>query len=630
MEHLVIGTAGHVDHGKTELVKALTGYDTDRLEEEKRRGVTIELGFAPYKIDDTVISIVDVPGHERFIKTMVSGASGMDMALIVISADEGIMPQTIEHINIISMLNITSAIVVLTKIDLVSKEHIEQLKNTIKDFLKDTIYSNAPICEVSSKLNTGIDNLNNNINQQAKHIMKKRNKQVFRMSVDRVFTIKGHGTIVTGTISGGKINKDDIVEILPSGITSKVRNIQVHGVDRDEAYTGQRCAINLSKVSKSEVIRGHVLTKTNTVDSTTMIDAIIHNVTEDNIKYNQKVKVNIGTTEVIGKLSIVGKKPIKEKESGYARVRLERPIVTIRGDRFIIRSMTPVITIGGGKVLAHKTFSNKIINKNTNNYYQSLDKNNIKGIIQFILQEQYNIIDIDTIYEFTYENKQHIEHMLNELINENNIIKLNSNKYVSTKAYEMYKQKIILAFDDYYKQNKYNIYMSKEQLRSKHFDKIDIKAYDTLIGKLIKDKFINVIDDNVVIDEINRNKHINKYKEVKNVEQLIIKSGLKGYNLSAEEHKLSNYKVKDVIKYLIIINKVVRVDDTLYIHITSYNHLISIIKTLCKNNTKITVQQVRDKLGIGRKYTIILLEYLDKQGITKRIDNYRVFLDNNY
>ncbi|MCT4598974.1 MAG: selenocysteine-specific translation elongation factor [Vallitalea sp.] len=629
MEHLVIGTAGHVDHGKTELVKALTGYDTDRLEEEKRRGVTIELGFAPYKIDDTVISIVDVPGHERFIKTMVSGASGMDMALIVISSDEGIMPQTIEHINIISMLNITSAIVVLTKIDLVSKEHIEQLKNTINDFLKDTIYSNAPICEVSSKLNTGIDNLNNNITQQAKHIMKKRNKQVFRMSVDRVFTMKGHGTIVTGTISGGKINKDDIVEILPSKITSKVRNIQVHGADRDEAYTGQRCAINLAKVSKSEVIRGHVLTKPNTVDSTTMIDAIIHNVTEDNIKYNQKVKVNIGTTEVIGKLSIVGKKPIKEKESGYARIRLERPIVTIRGDRFIIRSMTPVITIGGGKVLAHKTFSNKIVNKNTNNYYQLLDKNNIKGIIQFILQQQHNIIDIDTIYEFTYENKQHIEDMLNELVNENNIIKLNSNEYVSTKTYKMYKQRIIIAFDHYYRQNKYNIYMSKEQLRSKHFDKIDIKAYDTLIGKLIKDKFINVIDDNVVIDEINRKKHINKYKEVKNVEQLIIKSGLKGYNLSAEEHKLSNYKVEDVIKYLIIINKVVRVDDTLYIHITSYNHLISIIKTLCKNNTKITVQQVRDKLGIGRKYTIILLEYLDKQGITKRIDNYRVFLDNN-
>jgi selenocysteine-specific elongation factor len=627
MEHLIIGTAGHVDHGKTELVKALTGHDTDRLKEEKIRGMTIELGFAPFYLDGKLVSIVDVPGHEKLIKTMVSGATGMDMALLIIAADEGIMPQTIEHINILSMLDISSIIVVITKIDLISTEEKMDVIKDVKDYMESTPFRNSPICTVSSKNNIGIDELKNCIISTSKKINKKRDNQLFRMAIDRVFTIKGHGTVVTGTIGGGKIRKEDFIEILPHKILSRIKGIQVHGVDVDKALVGQRCAINLNKVEKTSIDRGNVIAKRDEIEPTIMIDTVIYNVSDKyKLKHNSKVRVNIGTQEVIGKLCIIGKDSVEEKQKGYVRIRLEKPIVAIRGDRFIIRSLTPILTVGGGEILCHRTSKSHRSNEQTLNYYELLDEGAEVDIILHILENENYIYDINKLFVRTYIEKQTIWCSLTKLVEQKKVIKLNNKNYISDKTYLLIKDKIVNFFQKYYKDNDYRVYISKEELRTKHFSDLSEIEFNDIIQLLFKKKIINLRKDKISINEKTRISRIYTNNQLIEFEKQIIESELNGINILKKNESVENNNYLEIIKFLEETKRIIKVETTSYIHINEYNKFIKVINDLFKQHEHLSVGQVRDKLLIGRKQTIILLEYLDDIGITKRIDNYRVLL----
>ncbi|MCT4688966.1 selenocysteine-specific translation elongation factor [Vallitalea sp.] len=628
MKHLIIGTAGHVDHGKTELVKALTGCDTDRLKEEKKRGMTIELGFAPLYLDEKIFSIVDVPGHEKLIKTMVSGATGMDMALLIIAADEGIMPQTIEHINILSMLDITNIIIVITKIDLMNNENLHNKITKIKAHIKETSLKDSPICQVSSKLNIGINNLKNIILNQSKTINKTRNDELFRMPIDRVFTIKGHGTVVTGTITGGKITKNDLIEILPDKINSKVRGIQVHGSEMNKAYAGQRCALNLTKVEKSSINRGDVIGKPEELSPTLSIDTVIYNLMDNyTIKHNQKVRIHIGTTEVMGKLKLIQQDHIEKNKKAYARIRLEKPVTAVFGDKFIIRSLTPVITIGGGRILSHKSPRLSHLQTQTLHYFTLLEQANSTNIILNLLQTNHQLFTVDKIFKALYINRQTIYQSLSNLLKQQKIIKLTNKYYISNKTYTYLKELIIESIKEYYQNNKYTISINNETLRTKTFPDWNKDQFDTLINLYKKNNILNITDDSIIINKQQRITQIYKNNQINKLEQQILKTHLQGFNITKTlQPSIRTNQLQNQLKFLQQINKIIKLNQTTYIHRANYDDLLHLINTLFTQYDKITVRQVRDTLQIGRKQTIILLEYLDQIGLTKRLNNYRIQL----
>ncbi|MCL2768114.1 MAG: selenocysteine-specific translation elongation factor, partial [Synergistaceae bacterium] len=351
---LVIGTAGHIDHGKTSLVKAITGIDCDRLNEEKKRGITIELGFAPLKLDDgRVISLIDVPGHEKFIRQMVAGASGIDAVFLIIAADEGVMPQTKEHLSILQLLGVRSGLVVMTKIDKVEAEFAELAKDDIHSILKGTFLENSPIIPVSSNTGENIPHLLSEIKKLVDEVYpRSRNGELF-LPIDRTFPISGFGTVITGTAHRGIIRQDDEVEILPSGLKGRVRNVQVHGKTVNEGYAGQRIAANISGVSVDNITRGDVLCAANIYSNTSCFDALIHVLesSPDSIKHWQRVHLLIGTSDVLARISLLGEKKIEPGTESPVQIFTEEKIVCTYSQRFILRFYSPLDTIAGGKVL---------------------------------------------------------------------------------------------------------------------------------------------------------------------------------------------------------------------------------------------------------------------------------------
>ncbi|PKN74251.1 MAG: selenocysteine-specific translation elongation factor, partial [Deltaproteobacteria bacterium HGW-Deltaproteobacteria-10] len=354
MKHFVLGTAGHVDHGKTALIKALTGTDTDRLKEEKERGITIELGFASLSLPSgQTVGIVDVPGHEKFIKNMVSGAAGIDLVMLVIAADEGIMPQTKEHLHICSLLGITCGLVALTKIDMVETDWLELVKSEIAEFLCGSFLENAPVLPVSAIRQEGLADLIDAIDAAVKKITAKTDDGIFRLPVDRVFTMKGFGTVVTGTLVSSYIKVGEEVQILPGKVTSRIRGIQVHNQPVEEAWSGQRTAINLQGTEKSSINRGDVLTRPQTVWPSQRLDIFVEYLPANskNLKNRALVRLHTGTSEVIARIVLLAQDELASGDKAYAQLVLVNKTVVVAGEHFVLRSYSPVTTIGGGRII---------------------------------------------------------------------------------------------------------------------------------------------------------------------------------------------------------------------------------------------------------------------------------------
>src|SRR5262245_33336662 len=352
--HVVVGTAGHIDHGKTSLVKALTGTDTDRLPEEKARGITIDLGFAFLEEPDGLtIEIVDVPGHERFVRNMLAGAGGIDLALLVIAADEGVMPQTREHLAICSLLRIKAGLVALTKTDMVEADWLELVRDDVARLLEPTFLAGCPILPVSAKTGEGIPELRAALADLARRVPTKGTDHTARLPIDRVFTVRGFGTVVTGTLSAGRLAVEDRVEIYPRSLPSKVRGLQVHGHPVPTAEAGQRTAVNLQGIERAALERGDVLAPAGSLLPSLLVDATVE-LLEDAprpLKTRDRVRFHVGTQEVMARVLLVGEPALEPGGRAYARFRLEGLVVALPGDRYVIRSYSPVVTIGGGTLL---------------------------------------------------------------------------------------------------------------------------------------------------------------------------------------------------------------------------------------------------------------------------------------
>lgn len=405
MRNIIIGTAGHIDHGKTTLIKALTGRETDRWEEEKRRGITIDLGFTYFDLPDgSKAGIIDVPGHEKFIKNMLAGVVGMDMVLLVIAADEGIMPQTTEHLNILNLLGVENGIVVMTKCDMADEEWISLVKEDIKESLKSTFLECAKIVEVSSKTGQGIDKLIQEITNLAQQGVRERELNTIpRLPIDRAFSITGFGTVITGTLISGILKKGDEVEIYPVNKLCKVRNIQVHSSDSEKAYAGQRTAINLSNIKKTDIYRGCVIAPVNSMRNTMMLDVKLNMLksTKRTIINRSRLHLYTGTSEILCRVVLLDRDELTPGESCYAQLRLEEEIAVRRGDKFIVRFYSPLETVGGGEIIEPVPMKKKRFDEDLIEELRIKEKGTGADVIEKIIKEANDHVSVSQLAKTT-------------------------------------------------------------------------------------------------------------------------------------------------------------------------------------------------------------------------------------
>lgn len=622
MKKVVIGTAGHIDHGKTTLIKALTGIETDTSKEEQQRGLSINLGFAYVDLPSgNRIGIVDVPGHEKFIKNMVAGASGIDLVLLVIDANEGIMAQTREHIDILSLLGIKDFIIVLSKVDDVDPEIKELVRMDIEEAFENTVLAKAPIIETDAISGTGIDQLLQVIDDTVQSLSNESLNLPARLNVDRSFSVKGFGTVVTGTLIEGSIKVGDDLFVYPSGLSTKVRSIQIHEEDQDIAYAGNRTALNLTKLSVEEIGRGDVLSA-NELESTFMLDVKLFCLTSSKqpIELWDRVHLHIGTREVLARIVPLGVERIMPGQEGYAQLRLEDKLAVKRDDRFIIRYYSPVVTIGGGQVLDAHPSKHKRYNEDVIESLEIKELGQVSDIIlDFMERRTYGTISASEIADYLNEDLDLVKRELETMEAKQEVVTF-GNRYISQNALEHLLSNMQELLSNYHQQYSLRPGMPLEEFRS-NYNKLTAKDLNALTKTLIEnhqavveDEYIKAADFNIALDP-----------EQEKIRQYIINSLLEA-GLTPPSFEELTHKDKKVIEMLnSLLNKeVIQLDRITYIHKKVYDEAISKVKEHINSHGKITLAEFRDMMNSSRKYALLFLDHLDDIGLTERVEDYRV------
>ena len=625
MKNVILGTAGHIDHGKTTLIKALTGRETDNLKEEIQRGISINLGFTYFDLPSKKrVGIVDVPGHEKFIKNMLAGACGIDIVLLVIAADEGVMPQTIEHLDILNYLDVKKGIIVLTKCDLVDEEFIELVKDDVREKTRGLFIEGAPIVEVDSVSRRGLDELVQKIDEISEDIEEKKTDAPSRMSIDRVFSLKGFGTIVTGTLIEGKISVDDEMTIYPSEKKVKVRNLQVHGCDVKTAYAGQRTAINLSNIKVSEIQRGDVIAQTGSVEESMMIDVNISLVEhcKKSLKHWDRIRIFHGTKQILCRIVPLNEDEIQYGESGYAQLRLEEKIVAKKGDRFIIRSYSPMDTIGGGVIIDTAPKKHKIYDESVIEALKIKEKGELKDILEEYLKLNLsNYITLKELVSYTGEKEEYVKEGLNALIDENKVFCVNK-YYLHISHYQKLKERVIDILTKYHKQYRLRNGILKEELRSKVDNSLKVKDMDVILNKMAEEKDIKV-QDNLVSNYDFEVKFNQKQLSIKKeIEDKSRKNGLN--SLMTKDDICNKNKFYEEVLEALTGETIQKLDDAYYIDKKVYENVKKDLLEYLNKNKEITVAQFRDITKSNRKISIVMLEHFDRNRITKRVEDKRI------
>ncbi len=617
MKYVIIGTAGHIDHGKTSLVKALTGVDTDRLPEEKERGITIDIGFAHSQLTENLkVSFVDVPGHERLVKNMIAGACGIDMVLLVIAADEGVMPQTVEHLNICEVLGIDKGVVALTKIDKVDRDKLAEVVEEVRLFLQDTSFRDAPVVPVSSKTGEGLDELIRTIEGVALQVERKRDVSAFRMPVDRVFVVKGFGTVVTGTVFSGKVELKDEIEILPQRIRAKVRNIQVQGEDVERSQAGFRTAVNLQGVEASQIERGDVLVQPGMFRSSQIVDCRIRLFRDAKpLKDLAPVRVHVATKEAIGRVKFLDREALKPGEWCYCRIHLDEPIVAANGEPVVIRSYSPIYTIGGGTILDAVGDGRRIKRSVLANRLERLDGRGDADRAKLFLDWAPKGMELDEL-RLKLLDPARAEEIVKDLMEQGLLVKAGSRLF-STKVAEKIKDRI-------------KEIVATEAQRDKLFVRISYKEISHKLGlpeDVIRDLAFGI--EGVKVDS--KGLSFGEDREdvgelVYEVEKAFEKAGL---TVPAVDEVFDSLGITDkeekrrILRYLIENKVLVRVSMGIVVHKKHINRLISEVNRFFEKRKEMKVSDFKNIFGLSRKYAIPYLEFLDKIGLTKRVGNVR-------
>ena len=629
MKHVIIGTAGHVDHGKTCLIKALTGIDTDRLKEEKKRGITIELGFAYLDLaNGQRVGIVDVPGHEKFVRNMLAGAGGMDLCMLVVAADEGIMPQTVEHLDILSILGIKNGVIVITKTDLVEPEFVELVAEDVKELVQGTFLEKAPILPVSVYKEKGLERLKAVLTEMCNSLPERADSGNFRLPIDRVFTLKGFGTIVTGTLMEGKLKKDQNIVLYPENVPVKVRSLQVHSKDAEVAYAGQRVAVNVPDRKKEEILRGDVLATGDSLYPTMMVDVKLEVLkhTERSIKHGSRVHVYHGTKELLGKVALMNCDELKAGESGYAQLRLEEKTVLRKGDHFVIRFYSPVETIGGGVVLDACPKKHR---KNDKKAYKTF---NIKEhgteserVELAYLEHQGKFFNLKELMNKCSLERNQLKNIVKKLVEEKKLIPLFDEIYIHQEELKVYEKRVVQFLDQYHKEFPLKEGMGIEEARNK----LKLGANTKII-----DSILDILKSNKVIKE--EKGLVSKYRfkvVIKEDEDAMAREITEQYlafgfaplatDLYLKEH-FKQKKFKPVFTSLLNKKVLIRLDEQYCIHSVYYDKAKEAFKEMAQKGEVIVLGDYRDYLECSRKVAVALLEHFDKNGFTRKTEAGRI------
>lgn len=627
MKHIIIGTAGHIDHGKTTLIKALTGCNTDRWREEQERGITIDLGFTFFDLPNgDRAGIVDVPGHEKFIHNMVAGVVGMDLVLLVIAADEGIMPQTKEHMDILHLLGIQKCIVVLNKIDLVDPEWLELMEEEVRDQLQDTFLKDAPIVKVSSVTGEGLKELTDEIVRiETSEVQEKEIHTISRLPIDRVFTISGFGTIVTGTLISGVIRKEDTLQLYPWDIPCKVRNIQVHGKNVEECSAGQRVAINLTGIKKEEISRGDVLAPPHSMKGTTLLDVKLRVLKDSNriIKNRSRLHLFTGTSEVLCRAILLDRDELKAGEECFAQLRLEQELALRKGDKFVVRFYSPMETIGGGEVLEPNPKAKRRFREAALEELRRKESGSSADVVQMHVKSHWDtLITIAELAKLTALSEEEIRTDVSELEDSNEavVIPMKKDTYVWLRNDELYLQEQIRAeLKKFHQKNPYRHGIKKAEIQTRWMKKMKPTVVTKIFERWETEEVMFSAEEYLHLPEF----EILKDQRYESCRQLLLNAfGTAGYQFVklAETGAEKDYgdMAEDILLLLREENLVIRLSEDAYTVKTLMDAAAEKVKKVVRSQPLITISEVRDLFATSRKNARLILEYTDGQRITRR------------
>ncbi len=632
MKHIIIGTAGHIDHGKTTLIKAITGRETDRLKEEQKRGISIELGFTYFDLPNGErAGIIDVPGHERFIKNMLAGVIGIDIVMLVVAADEGPMPQTLEHLAILDILGIKKGFVVITKTDLVDEEWLELVEEEIREEVAGSFLEDSAFIRVSSTQGLGIDKLIDKVMEYSEELEEKKDTDLAYFPIDRSFVMPGFGTVVTGTLLSGSISVGDELEIFPEEIEGRIRTLQVHDKDEERAFAGQRVAMNIAGIKKDQAARGSVIAPIGTLKKTMMLDVKIKLLKslDRAIANRTRVRLYIGTKEILCRMILLDRDELKPGEEAFAQLRLEEEIVAKRKDRFIIRFYSPMFTIGGGEVVEtnpskHKRFDRSIIEDLEIKAQGSKEE----ILEQIILDKSPEFPTLKDLVSYTALIQEELETRIDDLISKEKAIDfiLTKDRYI---IHEDYFKSLKINIEEELKiyHNKYPLKagMSKEEIRSKFLKNAPSRLGEYILDRFIKLNYLEQLNEYIKLKDF----QINLSQEQKALKENIIEIMKdNSYNPLKREEILEKLEVDkddfyELFNYLINIEEIIKLSEEIFLYKedveTAFQKLIKYIE----ENSSISIAEFRDLLASNRKTALSLLEYADEKKITVRKEDKR-------
>ena len=625
MKHVIIGTAGHVDHGKTVLVKALTGTDTDRLAEEKCRGITIEPGFARLDWPDgTQAGIVDVPGHEKFIKNMLAGAGGIDLAMLVIAADEGVMPQTVEHLDILSLLGVQGGLVVLTKAELVDDDWLEFVRRQALELTEGTFLEGAPILSVSAVTGQGIPELRDALYRLVQEAREKSALAPFRLPIDRVFSVDGFGTVVTGTLTEGAVRVGDAVELVPSGLQSRVRTLQVHSESVDAAYAGQRAALNLTNLQKTEVHRGDAAVRPGSVRPSRMLDVRLRCLrnAKRTVLNGSQIHLYHGTSVHLAKAVLLDRDELRPGESCLAQLRLTEPMAVKQGDRFVIRFYSPVETIGGGKVLdprplRHKRHDPVVLD----NLILREQGSGSQRLLQAAEEFGVSLPDSRQLAERSGLDTGTAVSLLADLLNQGMLAEPLSGRYAAASALDTLWDRCRELLSAYHQKHPLHAGMPAAELRQKLFRQITPAEGDALLEVFRAEGRMKRAENHWALAEFS----IRLTKRQTALRDALLERFLRGGpEPDTVEAVLDSIpperreEARQVLESLLTGGELVRLSPELCWHREVFQKGLDILRTLCADHGAVTLAEVRDALDTTRKYALLFLEACDRRQITVR------------
>lgn len=627
MKNIIIGTAGHIDHGKTTLIRALTGRNTDRWEEEQRRGITIDLGFTYFDLKNgDRVGIIDVPGHEKFINNMVAGVVGMDMVLLVVAADEGIMPQTREHMDILGLLGMEKSVIVLNKCDLVDEEWLELVEEELREELEGTFLEKAPLVKVSAATGQGLDELVSTIEHLMKdEVQEKDINTIPRLPIDRAFSLSGFGTVITGTLISGSISKDDVLEMYPIGKECKIRNIQVHGVDQDRCYAGQRVAINLSNIKKSEIRRGCVIAPKNNMKNTELLDVKITMLDSSMriLKNHDRLHLYTGTSEVLCRAVLLDKEELGPGDSGLVQFRLEEEIAVKRGDRFIVRFYSPMETIGGGIVLEPNPVRKRRFDEKVIEELKKKESGSLGDVMELQIKGYADtMITLAELAKVTAHSVEELKEYLGELEESGSILVFPMKKdiYLWHRDSEFaIRQKMEETLQKYHAAHPYRYGMKKAEVHNTFLKKVKPNVFDAYVEYLIEQKCLERKEEYLCLAGY----VMPKDETYRTTERLLLSTFEKAaYDFvrfsEIDFGKISRNTAEDVMLMLIDEGVCLRINEEMFTLSVLMDEAKAKIVEHLKSNDVITIAQVRDMFSTSRKSAKPILEYMDSIKVTKK------------